>query len=64
RSSDAQIDTSMPSKVTFPAKGRMLPSNKRANVDLPVPEGPITPTDTPGGIDNVIEDSTGSVAPG
>ena len=42
----------------------MLPRSSLAKVDFPVPEGPMTPTETPGGIDKEMDDKTGSVAPG
>ncbi len=44
---------------TLPATGRQMPVSTFANVVLPAPEGPITPSAVPGVALNEIARSTG-----
>ena len=47
---------STPRGSTEPKSGRTNPRMALINVDLPDPFGPMTPTNWPGGIDNVTDE--------
>ncbi len=47
-----------------PLDGAARPTSRRANVDLPAPDGPITPSISPGASANERDLNSGSRAPG
>ena len=59
-----QIETSAPSRRTAPAVGPSTPTIWRARVDLPAPDGPMTPSISPASMRNVTPRRIGLLAPG
>jgi len=65
RASPASLTRSIrsPATVTVPLVGRSRPAIMFSNVDFPLPDGPITATDSPGGICMRTPSTAGAASP-
>ncbi|MEQ1689746.1 MAG: hypothetical protein ABMA00_00565 [Gemmatimonas sp.] len=51
------VSTRVPSTITSPRVGRSIPASSESSVDLPLPDSPMTATNSPASMDNEMSSS-------